>query len=247
MALQPVRRGRQAAGDVGEPGRDPHHQAAELLVLERVEAEGERARRRSVGYQATGDSVSSAPSAPVWTIVVNSDSIAAPRVALRAEPDHAPPVEQRGERGSSRAAARAPPRSRAPPRTGRDVPEPERERMDEPGRQRAVTTSHGMRHAGRWKKRPIARRHAGGSAQAQTPSGRPSTKSGAATIISTSCWSMCAENSWLPRRVERADERRRGGQPAGGEGERARRCVHAAARAGAAPQARDADARRARR
>jgi hypothetical protein len=46
---------------------------------------------------------------------------------------------------------------------------------------------------------PIRPRQRAGSAQTHTPSGRPSTSSGAATIISSSCCTMCAENSAAPR------------------------------------------------
>src|SRR3954453_5965425 len=41
---QPARHGGEAADDIGGAGGDPHDQAAQLLILERVEAEGERAR-----------------------------------------------------------------------------------------------------------------------------------------------------------------------------------------------------------
>ena len=38
----------------------------------------------------------------------------------------------------------------------------------------------------------------GGMAQRNAASGRPRTRSGAATTISTSCWAMCAEKRMPP-------------------------------------------------
>ena len=43
--------------------------------------------------------------------------------------------------------------------------------------------------------RPTRSRAGRGNAQIHTPSGRPITSKGAATIINSSCWTMCAEKS----------------------------------------------------
>ena len=81
----------------------------------------------------------------------------------------------------------------------RDVPDPQRQRMQRPGDRGAVVTRPRPRDDRRvHEPAPASRRCAGGSAQVQTPSGRPSTSSGAATTISSSCCTMCAENSRPP-------------------------------------------------
>ena len=130
-------------------------------------------------------------------------------------------LEQRPGRARARAPARAAARRRAVPVSDEPRHAPARA-MEEAAERRVATPS--------------------GSAQAQAASGRPSTNSGAATTISSSCCSMCAEKSCAPRPSSGVTSAAAVAEPAGGEGERAA----PVARRGPAPAWRQRRARRRR-